>query len=75
MRHVNLCKICCFSITKSIYENIVVKTSTLCTMFFLNIELHIQNQNWGFIIGDIIDFILLNSLSLSWDNILDFKNI
>jgi hypothetical protein len=44
-------------------------------MFFLNIELHIQNQNWGFIIGDIIDFILLNSLSLSWDNILDFKNI
>lgn len=40
-----------------------------------NIELHIQNQNWGFSIGDIIDVSLLNSLLLSWDNVLDFKNI
>jgi hypothetical protein len=32
-------------------------------------------KNWGFSTSDIIDFSLLISLLLSWDNILDFKNI
>jgi len=38
---------------------------------FLNIWLHIQNQNWGFCTGKIIDVSLLNSLLLSWDRILN----
>jgi hypothetical protein len=43
-------------------------------LYFLNIGLHIQNQNWGFIIGETMDISLLNSSLLSWDGILD-KNI
>jgi hypothetical protein len=42
--------------------------------FYFNIGLHIQNQNRGFNIGEIMDIILLNSPLLSWDVILD-KNI
>jgi DNA-binding transcriptional regulator GbsR (MarR family) len=42
---------------------------------FLTIGLHVRNQNWGFNIGKIMEIILLNSPLLSWDGILDYKDI
>ncbi len=36
---------------------------------------HIRNQNWGFSSGKIREIILLNSPLLSWDGILDYKDI
>jgi hypothetical protein len=42
---------------------------------FSTIGLHIQNQNWGFSIGKIMEFFILNSPLLSWDGILDYKDI
>jgi hypothetical protein len=63
-------KICCFSIT-NVHEGTFIRTSILHTIFiFLNIGLHIKNQNWVFNVGEIIDINLLNSPLLSSDGVL-----
>jgi hypothetical protein len=41
------------------------------SLFFKNIGLHIQNQNWGLSIGEIMNISLLYSPLLSWDGILN----
>ncbi len=41
----------------------------------LSFGLHIQNQNWGFGTCEIMNVSLSNSPLLSWDGILDFKNM
>jgi hypothetical protein len=56
-----------------IYMNALLSKHPLYiqSIFFWNIGLHIQNQNWGFSIGEIMNISLLNSHLLSWDGILD----
>jgi hypothetical protein len=56
-----------------IYMNALLSKHPLYiqSIFFKNIGLHIQNQNWGFSIGEIMNICLLNSHLLSWDGILD----
>ncbi len=41
------------------------------SLSFLNIGLNMENRNWGFGIGEIMNIGLLNSHLLSWDGILD----
>ncbi len=63
-------RIRCFSIT-NVHEGTFIRTSILHTIFiFLNIGLHIKNQNWGFNVGEIIDINLLNNPLLSSDGVL-----
>jgi hypothetical protein len=49
--------------------------SSIQSLSFLNIGLHIQNWNWGFSLGEIMNISLLNSPLLSWDRILDSKKM
>jgi hypothetical protein len=51
-------------IWKKIYQN----THFICNCY---LGLHIQSQNWGFSIGEIIDVSLSNSPLVCWDSILD----
>ncbi len=59
--------------SNTIYMNALLSEHPLYIQWLslLNVGLHVQNQNWGFSIDEIMNISLLNSPLLSWDGILD----
>ena len=55
------------------YTKSIISTNPLHVQLlsFLDIGLHIQSKNWGFLIGQILETSLLNSYLLSWDGTTD----